>query len=75
VNGVKLVDILFSLLSVCLSVGMSMRTQSSRQQCGSSYRVKAIKLYKSCKTFSWRIYALSGRLLVHYVDSITTLCL
>jgi len=36
VNGVKLADILFSLLSVCLSV----RTQS------------------------WRIYALSERLLV-----------
>jgi len=43
VNGVKLADMLLSLLSVCPSV----RTQSSLEQCSSSYRLKAIKLYKS----------------------------
>ena len=45
----KLADILFSLLSVCLSVCVSVCTQSTLQQ---------------CKKFSWRIYALSERLLV-----------
>ena len=31
---------------------------------GSIYRVKAINLHKSCKKFTWRIGALSERLLV-----------
>jgi len=33
VNGVKLADILFSLLCVCLSACVSVRTQSSLQHC------------------------------------------
>ena len=59
----QVADILFSLLSVCLSVCVcvSVCTQSSLQQ---------------CKKFTWRIYALSERLLVlhaviiwaHYED-------
>jgi len=32
-NGVKVTDILFSLLCVCLSVCVSVRTQSSIEQC------------------------------------------
>jgi len=62
VNGVKLADILFSLLCVCVCVCVCVRarTQSSFQQFCSSHRLKAIKLYKSCKKFTWRICALSS---------------
>jgi len=59
-------------LSVCLSV--SVRTQSSLQQCVSlpqrtshlphATHLPLLKLHKSCKKFTWRIYALSERLLV-----------
>ena len=50
----------FTFVCLCVCV----HSVQSPEQCGSSYELKAIKLCKSCKKFTWRIYALSERLLV-----------
>jgi len=61
VNGVKLADILFSLLCVCVCL----RTQSSLQQCV-SHNASAISLMQVATHLPWWIYALSERLLVYF---------
>ena len=74
-NGVKLADILFSLLSVCLSDCVSVRTQSSLQQCVSlpqrtSHLPHGTHVPPQPTVdgeFTWRIYALSERLLFVFV--------
>jgi len=77
VNGVKLADILLSLLSVCVSV----RTQSSLQQCVSllqriSHLPHATHLFPTHHPPqpTWRIYALSERLLVVVVPTLFARC-
>jgi len=80
VNGVKVADILFSLLSVCLSMRVSVCTQSSLQQCVSfplpqriSHFFHATHLHP--QTHLGGHNALSEHLLVlYFVARVTTTC-